>query len=161
MKKITRSVLFIFILSLILNTAAAASDITINGTAYFSCTLLSKYMEKNGYSFIKEIHQDNVKKNLFAAGDAEVIIKNKRNSIIKTGRTDNLGNFYVSVPGDFGYQIIVRFHGHEFMDVVTSANEYRFSANMGFFDTEEAGSWISKPGLSYCYTCKLRPSDDR
>ncbi len=156
MKKVSQSVLFIFILSLVFSTAAAADKITINGTAYFSSTLLSKYMEKNGYSFIKEIHQDNVKKNLFAAGDAEVIIKNKRNSIIKTGRTDNQGNFSVSVPGDFGYQIIVRFHGHEFMDVVTSANEYRFIANMGFFDTEEAGNWISKPGLSYCYTCKLR-----
>ncbi len=156
MKKVSQSVLFISILSLFFNTAAAASDITINGTAYFSCTLLSKYMEKNGYSFIKEIHQGKVKINLFAAGDAEVIIKNKRNSIIKTGRTDNLGNFSVSVSDDFGYQVIVRFHGHEFMDVVTSANEYRFTANMGFFDTEEAGGWISKPKLSYCYTCKLR-----
>ncbi len=161
MKRFLKSAFFIFILSLILNTAAAAANITINGSAYFSCNLLSKYMEKNGYSFIKEIHQGNVKKNLFAAGDAEVIIKNKKNSIIKTGRTDNMGNFSVSVPGDFGYQIIVRFHGHEFMDVVTSGNEYRFSANMGFFNTEEAGNWISKPKLSYCYTCKLRPSEDR
>ncbi len=161
MKKVRQSVLSIFILSLIISTAAAADKITINGRAYFSCTLLSKYMEKNGYSFIEELHQGNVKKNLFAARDAEVIIKNKKKSIIKTGRTDNLGNFSISVPRDFGYQIIVRFHGHEFMDVVTSANEYRFSANMGFFDTEEAGSWISKPSLSYCYTCKIRPSNDR
>ena len=161
MKKVTLSVLLVFILSLIFNAAATASDITINGTAYFSCNLLSKYMEKNGYSFIREIYQNNVKKNLFAAGDAEVIIKNKRNSIIKIGTTDKKGNFSVSVSRDFGYQVIVRFHEHEFMDVVTSANDYIFTANLGFFDTEEVGSWIGKPRPSYCYTCKLRSSDDR
>ena len=144
MKKIA---FYVWVVSLILllslNTAAIASDITVSGSAYFKCNFRSTYMKKHGYYFIEEtLYQRSAKTNLFAARDAEVIIKNKHNTILGIGKTDKKGNFSVSVPEDRSYQIVIRFHNREIEDIVSPSDAKKFIADLGYFSTEKVGSWI-------------------
>jgi hypothetical protein len=114
-------------------------------------------MKKNGYSYIKEvIYKNNIKTNVFAAKDAEVIIKNKYGSILRTGRADEKGNFTVSVPEDNNYTIIVKFHDRKTENVVSCSDVNDFIADLGYFDSEKVGSWFRIPPMSYCYTCDIR-----
>ncbi len=130
--------LFIFI-----SGVSAAADVTINGSAYFKCNFISKYMEKHGYSYIREVsYNENMKTNLFAARDATVIIKDSGNNIVGYGRTDRKGNFSISVPRDESYQIIVQFHGQEIKKQVPYPEAKRFIADLGYFSTEKVGRWI-------------------
>ena len=149
MKKILLSVWISLMLLLSFNAAAVASDITVSGSAYFKCNFRSTYMEKHGYYFIEEtLYQKNIKTNLFAARDAKVIIKNRHNTILGVGKTDEKGNFSISVPEDKSYQIVIRFHNREIEDVVSSSDAKNFIADLGYFSTEKVGSWIdSRLGL--------------
>jgi hypothetical protein len=157
LKKISLSIFYVLLLLLCFNATAIASDITISGSAQFECNLLSKYMKKHGYSFIKEIkYKNNFKTNLFAANDAEVIIKNKLNITVGVGKTGKNGDFSISVPRENTYRIIVRFHGREIEDTVSYSDAKNFIADLGYFESEKVASWIQRPGLSYCYTCNIR-----
>ena len=100
MKNISLPVFFGLLLLLSFNTTAVAGNITISGSARFECNLLMKYMGKHGYSFIKENKDinNNFKANLFAARDADVIVKDQDNNIVGTGKTDKKGNFSISAP---------------------------------------------------------------
>lgn len=143
--------------SLLLCNTAVASDMTISGTAQFRSNLLSKYMIKNGYHYIKEMKIGyKYKTNLFAAGDAEVIVKNMNDIIVGSGRTDEKGNFLVSVPGDSSYQIVVRYHNREITKVVTVQETENITLDLMFFKSEEIDSWHERPALTYCYTCNIR-----
>jgi hypothetical protein len=139
------------------NAAAFASDFTVSGAAYFKCNFISTYMEKHGYLLIeKDLYLNNLKIDRYAASDAEVIIKNQNNAVIGTGKTDGKGKFSISVPEDYSYRIIIRFHGREIEDAVSNSNVKNITADLGYFDTEQVGSWIPIPPLQYCYTCNLR-----
>ncbi len=157
MKNISLSILYSLLLLFLFNAAAIASDITISGSARFRCNFLSKYMEKHGYSFIKEITYDNnFKTNIFVARDATVIIKNKDNTILGVGKTDKKGNFSISVPKDRAYRILVQFHGREVEHELSYSDSENFIADLGYFDIDTVGSWIPMPPMSYCYTCDIR-----
>ncbi len=157
MKNISLSILYSLSLLLSFNAVAIASDITISGSAQFRCNFLSKYMEKHGYSFIKEItYNNNFKTNIFVASDATVIIKNKDNAMLGVGKTDKKGNFSISVPMDKAYRILVQFHGREIEKELSPSDSKDFIADLGYFDIETVGSWIPIPPLSYCYTCDIR-----
>ena len=157
MKRISMSVLCNLLMLLFFCASVPAFDATINGTAQFECNLLSKYMEKHGYFFIRELHyKNNIKTNLFAAGDAEVIIKNKYNTVMGVGKTDKQGNFSISVPRDNNYKVVVRFHDRQVEDVIEYSEAEDFIADLGYFETEKVGSWIEIPPLSYCDTCNIR-----
>ncbi len=143
MKNISLSILLGLSLLLFLNTASIASDLEISGSAYFQCSLMSKYMEKHGYSFIKEIsHKDYLKTNLYAANDAKVIVKDKNNITVGAGTADKEGNFSINVPADESYRIIVRFHGHEFEEAVSYSDAQNVIIDLGYFSSDSVGSWI-------------------
>ncbi len=162
MRIIKIKIILFLLLLFSLNTVAIASDITISGSAQFECNLLSKYMKKHGYFFIKEIRRkNNLKTNLFAAKDAEVIIKNKLDTILGVVRTDKKGNFSISVPVENMYQIVVRFHDREIKNEVSYSYAKNFLADLGYFDTEKVVSWIPLPALSYCYTCGIRYLEEK
>lgn len=158
MKKILLSVLFSLLLMLSFNNTAIAFELTkVNISAQFNCKLLSKYMEKYAYSYIREnINGSTFKTNIYAAKDAEVIIKNKYDTVLAAGRADKKGNFSVSVPKDNNYKIFVRFHDREIEEVISHSDAINFIADFGYFDTEKVGNWIQIPTLSYCYTCNIR-----
>ncbi len=84
MKNISLFILYGLLLILSFNTAATTSDTTVKGLAYFKCNFLSAYMEKHGYYLIKEDSETD----LFAAEDAEVIIKNTDNAVVGVGKED-------------------------------------------------------------------------
>ena len=143
MKNILWSALYGFLLILFLNSASAASDVTVSGSAYFKCSFLSKYMVKHGYVLIKEnVSVNGSKTNLYAARDAEIIIKDPDNHVIGTGRTDQRGDFSVNVPEGQGYKMIFRFHGQEIEKAVSYAEADRFTADLGYFSTDMVGEWI-------------------
>ncbi len=124
-------------------TTASATDITINGNIRFKCNLRSTYMEKHGYHFIKEVSFMNaMKTNVFAAHDADVVIKNKYDAVLGVVKTDTAGNFTVSVPKDNNYKIIVQFHGQEFQEVIDYMDTEHFIGDLGYFETEQVGAWI-------------------
>jgi hypothetical protein len=157
MKKISLSICYSLLLLFSFTTVAIASDITISGSAQFKCNLLSKYMKKHGYSFIKEIsYENNLKTNLFAAKDAEVTIKNKYDTVVGVVKTDKKGNFSISVRKDNNYKIVVRFHDLEFEYAVDYFDAENFIADLGYFDTEKVESWLQIPAVTYCYTCDIR-----
>ncbi len=158
MKHISLYILFTLLTLLSFNHAANAFEVTtINGSAQFKCKLLSKYMEKHGYFYIKEIiYEKTFKTNIFAAKDAEVIIKSKYDTVLAIGKADKKGNFSISVPKDNNYKIVVRFHDREIEEVVSYSDAINFIADFGYFDTEKVGNWIQIPTLSYCYTCNIR-----
>jgi len=139
------------------NPAAAASDILISGSARFECNLLSKYMKKHGYYFVKEVRYNNkFKTNLFAAKYADVIIKNKDNATLGVGRTDKEGKFSIPVAQDSSYQLLVRFHGRKIENTVTFSDTKNIIVNVGYFDTEKIDDWLQIPAISYCYACDIR-----
>ena len=162
MNKISLSVWSGLLLLLFLNGAAVASDVTISGSARFKCNLISKYMEKHGYYFIEELeYNKNFKMNIFAAKDAEITIKNRNDSILGSGKSDEKGDFSISVPEADTYQVVIRFHDRKIEFGLSLSDVKDHVADMGYFDTEKVGSWIQKPALSYCYTCSLRYHEDR
>ncbi len=162
MKKTSLAVWYSLLLLLSLNAAAVASDVTISGSARFKCNLLSKYMEKNGYYFIKELqYNKNLKTNIFAAKDAEITIKNRNDSILGSGTSDKEGNFSISVPEANTYQVVIRFHDRKIEFGLSLSDVKDYVADMGYFDTEIVGSWIQEPALNYCYTCSVRYHENR
>ena len=138
MKKVLLSVLLCLFLLVSYSAVTNASGTTVTGAAYFKSSLLSSYMEKHGYVFIEE----SSRKNIFAAEDAEIIIKNKKNKVIGYGKTDKRGNFSISVPEDDSYKIIVKYHGHEKEYEASSSNSKNFTAYLGYFSSDEVGDWI-------------------
>lgn len=157
MRRMTLSALLCLLLLFSFSFTSNASEITISGTAQFKCSLLSKYMKKQDYSFIYEIRsKNNFKTNLYAAKDAEVLIIDGDNGIVRIGQTDNKGHFSVSVSEEKVYQIVVRFHGREINGVASASDAEDFIADLGYFSSEEVGNWLIKPALTYCTTCKLR-----
>ena len=155
-KNILLSVLSGMLLLALINSSSASEITTINVSAQFKCNLLSKYMKKHGYSYIDEIAGERtVKTNIFAAKDAEVVVKNKYDDILAVGRTDKLGNYSVNLPRDNNYKIAVGFHNRQ-VEGIISYMDSNFLADLGYFGTEKVGSWIAMPALSYCYTCNIR-----
>jgi len=162
MKTLLRSVMYILLLVLFYNAAANAANITLSGTTQFECNLLSKYMEKHGFTYLQEIPYNNFKTNLFAANNAEVIIKNeKNNAVLGTARTDKKGNFSISVPEDSRYRIIVRFHDREIEKTVYCSEAKNIIANVGYFDSGTVDNWIEIKPVSYCFTCNLRYHENK
>lgn len=143
MRKISLLIILSFILILSFTTVSLASDITITGSAHFKSTLSSKYMQKHGYSFIEEVRYENfLRKNIYAAGYAKVIIKNSKSVILGTVRTDENGGFSVTVPEEDSYQIVVRFHDHEFKKEVSPAESKEIIADLGDFSSNAVDGWI-------------------
>ncbi len=142
MKTTSLSILLVLLL-LFFNSIALASDITITGSAHFTCSLMSKYMQKHGYSFIDEISSaEYLKINRYAARDAQVFIKDANNITVRKGQTDKYGNFSVTVPQDDRYQIIVKFHDHEVKEDVSFSDLKNYIIDLGNFSSEIVGSWI-------------------
>jgi len=159
MKKI---LLFISCIVLILNVTSIshASDVTLNISAQFKCNFLAKYMKKHGYHYIKEVpFRNNMRTNLFAANNAEVVIKNKHDAVLATGSTDIKGNVSIKVPADSEYKVIVKFHDREYTENLNISNTHDFVADFGFFESDAVGSWIRIPALSYCNSCGIRHLD--
>ncbi|MEW6600413.1 MAG: hypothetical protein AB1499_05535 [Nitrospirota bacterium] len=134
-----------------------ASDITLNGSVYFTCNFVSTYMEKHGYVLVeKDINFFNLKLDRYVAQDARVIIKDRGNIVLGSGKTDINGNFSIPVPEKLIYSLVIRFHGRDFEKTVPYSEAMNISADLGYFDTETVGSWITLPPLYYCYTCNIR-----
>ncbi len=130
---------------------------TLSGTAQFKSSLLSKYMRKHGYAYIEErMYGGHYKTNIFAASDAEVVVKNKYNTVLASAKTDDMGNFSVSVPRDNNYRIVVRFHDREIDELVSQSDAARYTADFGHFNAETVESWLQLPPLTYCHTCSIR-----
>jgi hypothetical protein len=138
MRKILLPVLFSVLLLMSYSPTVHASDVTVSGSAYFISSLLSSYMQKHGYVFIEE----SAKKNVFAAGDADITIKNEKDIILGTGTTDKKGDFLISVPEEKSYKIIVIFHGRESEYVVSSSEANNFKAYLGYFSSNEVDGWL-------------------
>ncbi|MBI5665522.1 MAG: hypothetical protein HZC49_10640 [Nitrospirae bacterium] len=155
--KLFLSVLHILLVVLSPNTAAYASDIVLNGSVYFKCNFISSYMEKHGYVLVeKNLYIRELKTDRYAANDAEVVIKNLNNTVIGTGKTDEAGKFSIPVPENQSYRMVIRFHGREIEEAVSYSDSANIKADMGYFDTEQVGSWIPTPPLQYCYACNIR-----
>jgi len=138
MRNYLLSVLFSLLLLMSYSPAVHAADVTVSGSAYFVSSLLSSYMKKHGYVFIEE----SAKKNVFAAGDADITIKNEKDKTVGAGTTDEKGNFSISVPDDESYKIIVIFHGRESEYTVSSSEVSNFKAYLGYFSSDEVDGWI-------------------
>jgi len=157
MKLLSSSALFFFLFVLSMNNSASASDITLSGSVYFKCNFVSSYMEKHGYVLIeKDLFMNNLKTDRYAANYAEVVIKNQTNDVVGSGKTDEKGRFSISVPEDYVYRVVVRFHDREIEETVSYEGAANITADLGYFDTEKVGSWIPVPPLRYCYTCNIR-----
>lgn len=160
MKHILLSVLFCLLTVFPFHTEVTASDIIISGSAQFASSFRAAYMKKHDYFFIEEIRdKNNNKVNLFAARDADVIIKNEDNMVVGITKTDEKGFFSLSVPEYETYHILVQFHDRSVEGTVNNLNTTGFFADLGYFDTEIVGSWLYNPALSYCYTCNIRTFD--
>ena len=143
MKNMCLTILFSLLLFFSFSVASNTTDVTVSGAAYFKCKFRSTYMAKHGYQFIEEVlHKRILKTNLFAANDAEVIIKNKDNATLGAGKTDEKGHFSISVPEDQSYKVIVKFHEQEFEKTVSYPETEDITVNLGYFSTEKVGSWI-------------------
>lgn len=138
MKNISLPVLLSFVLLLSCRVAASASDTSIIGSVYFTSSLASSYMKKHGYVYIEE----RFKKNIFAAEDADISIRNEDGSIVGRGKTDKQGNFSISVLDNNSYKITIRFHGRDSEYAVSSSKKNNFIAYLGFFNSNEVGNWI-------------------
>ena len=156
MKSIRLSLL-IGLLLFAFTSSAIASDVTLKGSAQFKCNLLSKYMEKRGFPFLKELRDryNHYKSNLYAAKDAEVIIKNRDDAVLRTEKTDENGNFSVSLP-EGAYKIVVRFHDREIESKLSASNHNNFIADLGHFSSNQIDNWLIKPALTYCTNCNIR-----
>ncbi len=142
MKAILLSILLVLIF-LSFNSIALASDLTISGSAHFKCSLMSKYMQKHGFSFIDEISSaEYLKINRYAARDAQVFIKDTNNIIVGKGQTDKDGIFSITVPQYDRYQIVVKFHGQEVKEDVSSSDLKNYIIDLGNFSSDSVGSWI-------------------
>jgi len=114
-------------------------------------------MEKHGYVLIeKDLLMNNLKTDRYAANNADVLIKNQKNDVIGSGKTDEKGRFSVSVPEEYVYRVAVRFHDRYIEQEVSYEGAANITADLGYFDTEKVVSWIPIPPLYYCYTCDLR-----
>jgi len=157
MKIFLSSASYILLFVLFLNSTASGSDIKLSGSVYFECNFISTYMEKHGYVLIEEnLYIRDLKIDRYAANDAEVVIKNQNNTVIGTGETDEKGQFSIPIPEDRNYRVLIRFHDREIEEVIPYTKAANFTSDLGYFDTEQVGSWIPIPPLKYCYTCPVR-----
>ncbi len=157
MKRINLSVFCILILVLSFSIPAMASDITIKGSALFKCSLIGKYLEKHGYTYIDEVMYDNIYKiNRFGAKDAEITIRNKSNEIVGSGTADKNGEFAFVVPEDKGYKIAAKYHGHEVEILTDHYLGHKYTADLGRYSSKEVGGWIKSLPVTYCYNCDIR-----
>ena len=138
MKKCLLSILMCLILVISFSGAVCASDTVVSGSIYFSSSLISSYMQKHGFIFIKDHSHDLV----YAAPDAEIAVINKEDDIVGQGRTDTGGHFSISVPEEKSYMIIVRFHGHEYKHEVPNSERDNISIRLGLFSSDEVDAWI-------------------
>ena len=138
MKKCLLSILMCLILLISLSGAVCASDTVVSGSIYFSSTLISPYMQKHGFIFIKEGSHDVV----YAAPDAEITVTNKEDDIVGQGRTDTGGHFSISVPEVESYMIVVRFHEHEYKHEVPNSERDTILIRLGLFRSDEVDRWI-------------------
>lgn len=138
MKNIITPVLFSVIMLTVCSAAVGLSNNTLNGAAQFKSSFSSSYMAKHGYVFIEESN----KSNIFAAGDAEIIIKNKNGKLVGKGKTDREGAFSIAVPEGESYKVIIKYHDRETEYEVSSLKTRNFIAYLGEFDSDEVGSWI-------------------
>ena len=151
-------VLTVLLLFFSFTSTSDSFDMTsLNGTVRFKSHLIAKYMKKHGCFYIKEVYyKGTLKTNVFAAKDAEVIIKNKYNAVLAEGRTDDKGAFEFSVPKDNIYNIIVRFRDRETEETVSYEETGNYIADMGHYDTAIVERWFPMPPVTYCYTCNIR-----
>jgi hypothetical protein len=143
MKKILLWVLCIALSYPVVMTFAGSSKVTIEGSAYFQCNLIASYMKKHGYHFIEEsVYQQDVKTNLYAARDADVIVQGDRSTILATGSTDARGRFSLAVPPHGNYHIVIRFHGKEHTGTLSGESTDGYRADLGHFSSDTVGRWI-------------------
>ena len=141
MRKITVSILIASLMILLIAGAGGAEEALknkINVNAQFKCNFLTKYMEKHGYVFI----ETSSKKNIFAAGDAKIIIKDMNDKVIADGTADKNGEFTGYVPAQDSYKVSVSFNSHESEFIVSSSKARNFTAYLGYFESDEVGGWI-------------------
>lgn len=155
--KSLRFSLLIALLLFAFTTSAIASDVTFNGSAQFKCNLLSTYMEKRGYPFLEELKDgyNRYMANLYAAKDAEIIIKNSDDTVLLIERADKSGDFSISLP-EGAHTIVVRFYDREVESELSKTDHNNFVADMGHFSSNEVDKWLDKPALTYCTTCNIR-----
>ena len=137
-----KKAIILFLLSVTLvfsySVSVYALDVTVSGSAQFKCNFLATYMEKHGYVFLETSN----KKNIFAAHNADVVVKNDDDKIVGRGKTDPKGQFSIAVPAEERYKIIVSYNGHESEYELTAAQAKNFTAYLGYFDSDEVGRWI-------------------
>ena len=138
MKKITVSILIGFLMILLIGGAADALKNKMSVTVQFKCNFLSKYMEKHGYVFVESSN----KKNIFAARESKITIKDMNDKIVGTGTANEKGEFTSYVPVQDSYKISIQFHGRESEFEVSSSKAGNFTAYLGYFETDEVGGWI-------------------
>ncbi len=156
MKSIKFSLL-IALLLLAFTSSAIASDVILKGSVQFKCNLLSTYMEKRGYPFLEELRDgfNTFTANLYAAKDAEIIIKNSDDTVLLIEKTDKNGDFSISLP-EGSHKIVIRFYDHEIESELSQTDYDNFVADMGHFSSNEVDKWFTKPALTYCTTCNIR-----
>ncbi len=138
MRKITVSILISILMLLSYGGAANAMKDKVNIAVQFKCNFLSKYMAKHGYVFVETSN----KKNIFAARDAKVTIKDMNDKVLGVGKTDKNGAFSRYITVNEEYKVVVEFHGHETVFEVPSSKLESFTAYLGYFETDEVGGWI-------------------
>ncbi len=155
--KSLRLSLLIALLLLVFTSSAIASDIMLKGSAQFKCNLLSTYMEKRGYPFLEELKDgyNRYQANLYAAKDAEIIIKNSDDTVLLIEKADKSGDFSISLP-EGAHKIVVRFYDREIESELSKTDHNNFVADMGHFSSNEVDKWLEKPAMTYCTTCNIR-----
>ncbi len=138
MRSIIAAILFSVMLFTSYNAEAGASSNTLNGAAQFRSSLSSSYMAKHGYVFIEESH----KSNLFAAGEAEIVVKNGNGKIVGIGKANKDGVFSVEVPEGEDYKVVIKYHGRKTEHEVLASKTRNFIAYLGEFHSDEVGNWI-------------------
>ncbi len=155
--KSVRLSLLIALLLFAFTSSAIASDIILKGSAQFKCNLLSTYMEKRGYPFLEELRDgyNKFNANLYAANDAEIIIKNSDDTVLLIENADKSGDFSISLP-EGAHKIVIRFYDREIESELSKADHNNFIADMGHFSSNEIDHWFEKPALTYCTNCNIR-----
>lgn len=141
MTKITVSILIASLMILLIGGIGGAEEALknkINVNVQFKCNFLTKYMEKHGYVFVEKSN----KMNIFAARDAQIIIKDMNDNVIADGTTDQNGEFTGNVPFQDSYKLVVSFNKHESEFIVSSSKADNFTAYLGYFESDEVGGWI-------------------
>ncbi len=138
MKRILASVLISIMLLISFSAIVNASGSTLKGEVQFRSSFSSSYMAKHGYVFIEESN----KANIFAAGEAEIIVKNTNGMVVGKGKADRNGIFSISVTEGENYKVLVKYHGRKTEYEVSDLDVKNFTAYLGEFNSEEVGNWI-------------------